>query len=153
MMLSIFVCVCWPSVCVFFQCFIREKVAFIVLAIKCAYVLKSRQSCPALCKPMNSPPGSLSIIAFSRAEYWSGVAMPPQGDLPEDRTHISYISCIASRFFNHRATVEALQWNTNVISALNTSSIPACPPSTQVEWPRIFCLPLTGCLWMLGWHL
>ena len=31
-----------------------------------------------------SPPGSLSI-GFSRQEYWSGLACPPPGDLPNPR--------------------------------------------------------------------
>ena len=33
-------------------------------------------------------------MRFSRQEYWSGLPFPLPGDLPRDRTHVSYVSCI-----------------------------------------------------------
>ena len=41
-------------------------------------------------------------MGLSRQEYWSGLQCPPPGDLPNsgmDQTCISYISCVADRFF------------------------------------------------------
>ena len=43
--------------------------------------VKSLQSCPTLCDPMDHQP-ALSM-GFSRQEYWSGVPCPPPGDLPD----------------------------------------------------------------------
>ena len=40
------------------------------------------QSCLALCNPMDSVSGLLSLWAFSRQEYWSGLPCPPPRDLP-----------------------------------------------------------------------
>ena len=40
--------------------------------------IKVTQSCPTLCDPMDC---SLSM-GFSRQEYWSGLPLPPPGDLP-----------------------------------------------------------------------
>ena len=42
---------------------------------------KSLQLCLTLCDPVDcSPPGS--SMGFSSQEYWSGLAFPPPGDLP-----------------------------------------------------------------------
>ena len=41
----------------------------------------SLQSCPPLCKPIDSQ-APLSM-GFSRQEYWSGLPCPPSGDLPD----------------------------------------------------------------------
>ena len=41
------------------------------------------QSCLTLCKSLDrSPPGS-SVHGIFRQEYWSGLPLPPPGDLPE----------------------------------------------------------------------
>ena len=56
---------------------------------------KLLQSCLTLCDPMDcSPPGS-SVHRVLQEKYWSGFPCPR----PEDRTHVSCISCIAGRFF------------------------------------------------------
>ena len=46
-------------------------------------------------------------LGFSRQEYWSGLPCPSPGDLPNPLT---WVSCIASRFFIVLATMEALYW-------------------------------------------
>ena len=44
---------------------------------------KSPQSCLTLCDPLGcSPPGS-SIHGDSPVKYWSGLPLPPRGDLPD----------------------------------------------------------------------
>ena len=53
------------------------------------------QSCPPLCDPLDcSPPGS-SVHGIFRPEWWSGLTFPP----PEYLPCVSYVSCIAGRFF------------------------------------------------------
>ena len=45
-------------------------------AAAAAAAVKSLQSCPTLCNPIDgSPTGSLSL-GFSRQEYWSGLPFP-----------------------------------------------------------------------------
>ena len=40
------------------------------------------QSCQILCDPVDSSPPGSSSMGFSRQEYWSGLAFPSPGDLP-----------------------------------------------------------------------
>ena len=40
-----------------------------------AAAAKSLQSCPTLCNPIDSPPGS-PVPGFSRQEHWSGLPFP-----------------------------------------------------------------------------
>ena len=68
------------------------------------------QSCPTLCDLMGySPPGS-SVHGILQARILEWVAMPySRGSArPKDQTHISYVSCIAVRFFTHCSIREAL---------------------------------------------
>ena len=53
---------------------------------------------------------SLSM-GFSRREYWSGFPCPPAEDLPDRGLKLPSpcISCIAGRFFTHRAAVIDIQ--------------------------------------------
>ena len=52
---------------------------------------------------------------FFRQEYWSGLPFPSPGNLPlRDRTQVSYVSCIAGRFYTIWAVREThyfLIWN------------------------------------------
>ena len=67
------------------------------------------KSCLTLCDPMDcSLPGS-SVQGFPRQESWSGLPCPPPGgsSWPRDQTPISYVSCIAGRFFTTSAPWEA----------------------------------------------
>ena len=41
------------------------------------------QSCPDLCNPMDCSPQASLSMGFSRQEYWSGLPLPPPGDLPD----------------------------------------------------------------------
>ena len=36
-----------------------------------------------LCDPMDCSPPDSSALKFSRQEYWSGLPLPPPGDLPD----------------------------------------------------------------------
>ena len=46
-------------------------------------------------------------MGLSRQEYWSGLSFPSPGDLPDPDRICVY--CIAGRFFNTSATLEASQ--------------------------------------------
>ena len=59
---------------------------------------------------------ALLSMEFSRQEYWSRLPFPPSGDLPRNRTLVSYISCLAGRFFTAEPPRKPLQvtnqaWN------------------------------------------
>ena len=41
------------------------------------------KSCPTLCDPIDGSPQIPLCIEFSRQEYWSGLPVPPAGDLPD----------------------------------------------------------------------
>ena len=41
------------------------------------------QPCPPLCDPIDCGPPSSSVHGISRQEYWSGLPLPPVGDLPD----------------------------------------------------------------------
>ena len=43
------------------------------------------QSCLTLCDPMDCSLLDSLFIGFSRQEYWSGLPIPSQGDLPDPR--------------------------------------------------------------------
>ena len=45
--------------------------------------VKSLQSCPSLCDPMDYTACQAPLsLGFSRQKYWSGLPLPPPGDLP-----------------------------------------------------------------------
>ena len=70
---------------------------------------KSLQSCPTLCDPFDyAPPGS-SVHEILQARILEWVAMLSSRGFSQsrDQTHVSYISCIGSRFFTTSATWEA----------------------------------------------
>ena len=46
---------------------------------------KSLRLCPTLCDPMNYTHQALLSMGFFRQGYWSGLACPPPGDLPNPR--------------------------------------------------------------------
>ena len=65
---------------------------------------KSLQSCLTLCDPMDcSPPGS-SVHGILQTRILEWVAMPSSrgSSQPRDRTHVSYISCIAWQVLYHQ---------------------------------------------------
>ena len=65
-----------------------------------AYMLKSLQSCPTLCDPINcSPPGS-SVRGIFQARILEWLAMPSSrgSSPPRDQTHVSCTSCSVGKF-------------------------------------------------------
>ena len=72
------------------------------------------QSCLTLSDPVDcSPPGS-SVPRILQARILERVAMPISrgSSQPRDQTWVSYVSCIAGRFFTSWATWEALMIST-----------------------------------------
>ena len=67
---------------------------------------QSLQSCPTLCNLMDCHPPSSSVPRILQARILEWVAVPSAREYsqPRDRSHISYVSCIAGRFF----TIETL---------------------------------------------
>ena len=59
----------------------------------CVYACSVAKSCPTLWDPMDLAHQVPLSIGFSRQEYWSGLAFPPLGDLPdpeiEPMSHVS----------------------------------------------------------------
>ena len=71
--------------------------------------VKSLQSCPTLCDPIDhSPPGS-SVHGILQARILAWIAMLSSRGFspPKDQTHITYISFIGRGFFTTGATWEA----------------------------------------------
>ena len=67
------------------------------------------QSCPTPSDPMDcSPPGSSVHGILLQARILAWVAMPSSSgsSRPRDQTQVSYVSCIASKFFTVSATWE-----------------------------------------------
>ena len=61
-------------------------------------MLKSLQSCPTLCNPMDcSPPGS-SVYGILQARIleWVAISFSRGSFWPRDRTHVSHVSCVGS---------------------------------------------------------
>ena len=93
------------------------------------FLLRCAQSCLTLCNSMHcSPPDSLSM-GFSRQEYWSGLPVPPPGDL---------LLCL-------------LNWQ---VGSLPPAPPGKLPPLTQVlissrntftDTPRITFSQISGC--------
>ena len=59
------------------------------------------QSCPTLCNPMDCSPWGSSVHGIPQAGLLEWVAISPSRGFSwsRDQTHVSCISCIASRFF------------------------------------------------------
>ena len=72
---------------------------------------KLLQSCQTLCDPMDSswPGSSVHGILQARILEWVAIPSSKGSFWPRNRTHISYISCIAGGFFTHWTTWEALK--------------------------------------------
>ena len=71
--------------------------------------------CPSLCDPVDcSPPGS--SVREARILEWVAMPFSRGSSPPRDRTCVSYVSCIASRFFTHWAIREATEDVKKIIS-------------------------------------
>ena len=55
------------------------------------------QSCSTLCHPCKIP----QAIGFSRKDYWSGLPLPPPGDLPNPGIKLVFLlsPALVGRFF------------------------------------------------------
>ena len=84
------------------------------------------ESCLTLWTPWAVAHQAPLSMGFSRQEYWSGLPCPPPGgySLSRDQTHMSYVSCIAGRFF----TTSAMQEAQNNIGGLVAVVSDSCDP-------------------------
>ena len=115
-----------------------------------ACMLKSLQSCPTLCNPMDcSLPGSF-VHGILQARILEWVTMPSsrRSSWPRDQTHVSCISCIAGRFFTTEPLGKPIIYYTWVYLSESFIALPSsggnhCYPSTcHSAW----CFPgLRGC--------
>ena len=71
--------------------------------------VKSLQSCPTLCNPIDYSPPGFSVHGILHAKYWSGLPCPPPGDLPNPGIEPASLTtpALAGRFFTTGATWEA----------------------------------------------
>ena len=69
------------------------------------------QSCPTLCDPVDCSRQAPLSMGFSRQEHWSGLLVPPTGDLPDPGIEPESLMPPASAggFFTTGATWEALE--------------------------------------------
>ena len=87
----------------FFLCFSVPPSLFLCMRAK------SLQLCSTLWDPLDCSPPGFSVHGIIQARILECVlpCLPPWGSSPpRDQIHISYISCVASRFFTHWATCE-----------------------------------------------
>ena len=56
---------------------------------------------PTLCNPTDCSPPGFSVHGISQASTLESVVMPSSrgSSLPKDRTHLSFVYCVAGRFF------------------------------------------------------
>ena len=68
------------------------------------------QSCLTLCDPMDCTCQAPLSMGFSRQEHWSGLPLPPSGDLPDAGIEPSspVFPALAGRFFTTAPTWKAL---------------------------------------------
>ena len=74
---------------------------FLIYLVHACMHAQSFQACPPLSNPVDcSPPGS-SVHGILQARILEWTAMPSSrwSSQPRNQTHISYVSCIAGRFF------------------------------------------------------
>ena len=76
---------------------------FCVRVCVCARALKSLQSCPTLCNPMDySPPGSSDHgIVQARIPEWVAMPSSRESSQPTDLTPVSYVSCTGQQILYH----------------------------------------------------
>ena len=69
----------------------------------------SHQSCLTLCNPLDCSPQGSSVhgIFQARIVEWVAISFSRESSQPRNQTCVTYVSCIASRFFTCWATREA----------------------------------------------
>ena len=67
------------------------------------------QSCPTLCNCMDCSPSGSSVhgIFQTRILEWVAISISRESSWPRDQTHVSFVSCIAGRFFTYWAIRES----------------------------------------------
>ena len=93
--------IAWSSLTVIFRLVIGDLTSTIlVILLYCSCVLSCIQLFVTLWTVVGQAPLSMG---FSRQEYWSRLPCPFPGDLPNPgiKPHVSWISCMAGRFFTH----------------------------------------------------
>ena len=86
---------------------------FVSLNLVCACTnVKSLQSCPTLCNPLDSSPPGSSVHGILQARILEWVAMPSSRGSSQlgDRTCVSLSPALAGQFFTMSATWEAQVW-------------------------------------------
>ena len=75
----------------------------------CCCLFLVAKLCPAVWNPWTVARQAPLSMEFSRQEYWSGVPLPPPGDLPDPGIEAASLTspALASRFFTTSATWEA----------------------------------------------
>ena len=68
---------------------------------------KSLQSCPTLCNPMDCSPPGFSVHGDSPGKYWSGLACPSPGELPNPAIELE--SLVPSALTDTSPTWEAMR--------------------------------------------
>ena len=71
--------------------------------------VKSLQSCPTLCKPMdyNLPGSSVHGILQASILEWVATLSSRGSSRPRDQTQVSYVSCIGRRVLYHQHRLES----------------------------------------------
>ena len=84
---------------------LREQGFFLYACVRA----KSLRLCPALCDPTDGSPSVSSVHGSLQARILEWVAMPSSkgSSQPRDRSRLSYVSWVGSRFFATNATWEA----------------------------------------------
>ena len=78
----------------------------------CVYV---RVQCQTLSDPMDVACQDPLTIGFSRQEYWSGLPLPPPGDIPNPGTEPTSVApLLAEIFFTTEPIGKSRRRNTNI---------------------------------------
>ena len=127
------------------------------------------QSCSTLCHPCKIP----QAIGFSRKDYWSGLPLPPPGDLPNPGIKLVFLlsPALVGRFFTTEPPEKPINNTTfceswglvtpfqhyfldEPLQELNLAGLwlPFCPLSHLVPVRSLSHHPLlTGLPWSLPW--
>ena len=71
------------------------------LGIEGVLCVKSLQTCPTLCNPMDPPCSSVRWIFQARILEWVAVLCSRGSSQARNQTHVSYISCIGRQVLYH----------------------------------------------------
>ena len=86
--------------------------------ITAAAAAKSLQSCLALCNPMDCGCQAPLSMGFSTQESWSGLPLPPPGDLPNPGIEPKSVFCTAGGFFTTEPPGKPLIQDESILKTL-----------------------------------